>query len=186
MTDEKPPRRWFPRPVDDELVRVDEDPPTPTQRVPMIPPPPRMPAEPFRLLTGKPTLVEVSNQLQGLSAQFGGVVSRQEKMALQTDHLQSVVNQRFDIFHRELALVRHDVSELLSLVTTNHGPRIEQVEKAALSGRDKAALAGKALAIGVPGGIGMFTLVALIARAVGRHYPEYNEIIETLLRSLNL
>lgn len=135
MTDEAPPkkpRRFFPRPDDPEVVRVDEDPPAPpTQRLPIIPPAPRVPSntEPFRLVDGrKPSYVEFSAQLTGFQAQLAGFQGRQDKFALQLDHHGSILNQRFDIFHQELALTRHDVSELLALVTTNHGPRIEKVE----------------------------------------------------------
>lgn len=171
MTDEKPPRRWFPRPVDDEIARVDEDPPVPpTQRLPMIPPPPRTPTEPFQLLRGKPTLLDLSNQLQGLSAQLTGVVGRQDKMALQTDHLGSIVNQRFDVFHSELALMRHDLTELLAVVTTNHAPRIEKVESTL---GQKAAKGG-----------GIVAIIALALPMLAEALPKYRHLIEVIAGAL--
>lgn len=171
MSDEKPPRRWFPRPVDDEIVRVDEDPPAPpTQRLPVIPPPPRTPSEPFQLLRGKPTLMDLGNQIQGIAAQLGGVVERQQKMALQTDHLGSIVNQRFDVFHSELALLRHDQQELLAVVTSNHGPRIERVESTL---GQKAAKGG-----------GILAIVALALPMLADALPKYRHLIEVLAGAL--
>jgi hypothetical protein len=167
VSEEKPPRRWFPRPVDDELVRVDEDPPAPpTQRLPIIPPAPRPPSEPFQLLRGKPTLMDLGNQLQGLSAQLTGVVARQDKMALQADHLGSIVNQRFDVFHSELALLRHDQTELLNFVTSNHGPRIEKVESTL---GQKAAKGG-----------GILAIVALALPMLAEALPKYRHLLEVI------
>jgi hypothetical protein len=84
-----PPRRY------PEVVRVEEDEPPPTPR--------ERPAEPFLL---QPSHAQLMRQLEASVALCTEVLSNQRKMARQTDGLLVGVNARFDIFHRELALLR--------------------------------------------------------------------------------
>lgn len=110
MTDERkrPPPR-FPRPPspDDEIAYVPPD----TERSGAKPMPQ---AEPFKLLTAPKWAV-------ALEKKFDDVYKRQKQMALQLDGYGSQMHERFDVFHKELAMLR-------AVVTGDHAPRITKVE----------------------------------------------------------
>jgi hypothetical protein len=85
---------------DDEVVDI----PAPRPRA-------QPPREPFKnLVDGGP------------GSTIGEVLRIQQKMALQLDGFGVAMNSRFDLFHEELAMLRQ-------VVTVNHAPRIEAVEK---------------------------------------------------------
>jgi len=60
--------------------------------------------------------------VQTPAEQMREVLATQRKMSLQLDGFGQLVNTRFDLFHQELAILRQ-------LVTTDHGPRIDKVER---------------------------------------------------------
>lgn len=131
MTDgQRPPRGPFPSSPDDdeEEVRIDTDPAPapPAVRVPFIPPPPRVPREPFRALDGgrteraKPPTVPT---LGVIKSDVEKILATQRRMAIQLDGFGSTVNARFNLFHEELALLR-------ATVTQSHEPRITRIERA--------------------------------------------------------
>lgn len=182
----RPPR--FPRPEEPdepEVVRVDEDAPPSTDRAPVpLPPPKKLPDRaPTRLdlLRGRqPSYVEIAASLSAMrqtleasSIAQANILSTQRKMALQVDGLGSIVNQRFDVFHAELSLLR-------ATVTGDHAPRLRAVEK--LSAGKRARLAA------VVGGkwAGAFFLVGLVARGVGKALPEYDRLITSILEAFGL
>lgn len=144
---------------------MEEDPIPLTERLPMIPPPPR---EPFKRLDGRqPSYVEFQAQLGDFSQKLEAVISSeaavlgvQRKMALQLDGLGQTVNTRFDLFHEELALLR-------ATVVGDHAPRIEAAEKTL---GQKAAKGGGILAI---------VLIAL--PMLGEALPKYAHVFETIL-----
>lgn len=110
----RPPR--FPRPadVDLDLEEIYVPPAPDTERSG----PKRLPSEPpspFKLLTPP------NSALRDLVTEVRAVGKRQGQMALQLDGFGQLMNQRFDVFHEELAMLRQ-------LVTTDHAPRIEKVE----------------------------------------------------------
>lgn len=167
MTDKprRPPR--FPRPRDDEpeVTRVEEDPIPLTERLPVMVPPPR---EPFKRLDGRqPSYVEFSAALMDFQQRVASIATSQDavlgtqrKLALQMDGLSATVNQRFNIFHEELAMLRQ--------VTTEHEPRIEKVEQATLGQR--AAKGG-----------GILAVVLLVLPMLADALPKYAHIINSLL-----
>lgn len=174
MTEPRKPPPRFPRPVppareESEVTRVEEDPVPLTERLPMIPPAPPAPrpVEPFRKLDGRqPSYVEFQAQLGDFSQKLEAVISSeaavlgtQRKLALQMDGLAFTVNQRLDVFHEELALLR-------ATVTGDHAPRIDGVERSL----------GQRAARG--GGIAALVLVALpmLADAL----PRYRHLFEAL------
>ncbi len=183
----KPPRRPPPRFVrpDDEpdVVRVEEDPPD-TDKIPLPLPgsrklPDKVPVR-FDVHKGRqPSYVELAASLGTVHETLGKVMAlaqatldTQRKMALQTDHLGVIVNQRFDVFHKELSMLR-------AVVTGDHAPRLEAVEKTAGQKAKLAAMVGgkyTGLAIG-----GAFLL-----RAIGKAYPEFGLAIEGLLSVFGL
>ncbi len=169
-----PKRPRFPRPApppytEPEVTRVEEDPIPLTERVPTPPMP--LPREPFKRLDGRqPSYVEFSAQLTGFSAQLAGVASRQDKMALQLDHHGQIINERANVLHTELALMRHDIAELLSIVTTDHGPRLDKVESTL---GQKVAKHGGILAIAV-------VALPMLAEAL----PKYKHLIDTIVGAL--
>jgi hypothetical protein len=180
VSEGRPPPR-FPRPLgrgilpprqgDPEVTRVEEDQVPPTERLPVIPPPPRVPTEPFKLLPGRQaSYVEFQAQLGDFSQKLEAVISSeaavlgvQRKMALQLDGLGVAVNTRFDIFHEELALLR-------AQVVGDHGPRLDKVE----------STVGQKVAKG--GGIVGIVLLALpmLAEAL----PKYRHIFEAIFGAL--
>ncbi len=186
MTDElkRPPLPW--RVTRDISGKGDDEvyvPPAPdTERLPNIPPAPRVPAEPFRLLKGRaPSYVEfaaiVSHVEQGLienRQRLIDVLSTQRKMSLQVDGMQAGMNQRFDIFHEELSLLRQTVSG-------DHAPRIGVVEKQVEKGLNPRKLAFDAGKY-----TGLVVLLALGARAVGKQFPQYYDVIDGVLGALGL
>ncbi|HEY3494164.1 MAG TPA: hypothetical protein VGK73_05740 [Polyangiaceae bacterium] len=171
MSDPRKPPPRFPRlpPRDEpEVTRVEEDPVPNTERLPQIHPPPRVPTEPFRLLSGRPpSYVEFQAQLGDFSQKLEAVISSeaavlgvQRKMAIQIDGLGQTVNQRFDLFHEELALLR-------ATVVGDHAPRLEAAEKTL---GQKAAKGGGILAIVV-------IALPMLAEAL----PKYAHVFETIL-----
>lgn len=171
MSDDRPrrPPPRFPRPVDDEpeVTRVEEDPFPLTERLPMLPPPPK-PPEPFKLIAGRPPsyvefqaqLGEFTQKLEAVISSQAAVLGVQRKMALQLDGLGVTVNERFDVFHQELALLR-------ATVTGDHAPRLDKVE----------STLGQKAAKG--GGIAAILLIALpmLADAL----PKYAHFINSIL-----
>ncbi len=169
MSDPRKPPPRFPRPVpprDDEpeVTRVEEDPVPLTQRLPaMLPPAPRVPPEPFRKLDGRqPSYVEFQAQLGDFSQKLEAVISSeaavlgvQRKLALQIDGL----GQRFDVFHRELALLR-------ATVTGDHEGRIETVERTL---GQKAARGG-----------GILALIAIALPMLADALPKYRHIFDAI------
>lgn len=181
MTDERRPPPRFPRPLgrgllpprgdEPEVTRVEEDPIPNTERLPMIPPAPRVPVEPFRRIDGRPpSYVEFQAQLGDFSQKLEAVISSeaavlgvQRKMALQIDGLGVTVNSRFDLFHKELALLR-------AVVVGDHAPRLEAAEK---------TLGQKA----VKGG-SILTLILLALPMLAEALPKYAHVFETILGAL--
>jgi hypothetical protein len=164
MTDDRrrPPPR-FPRPPSDpDEIFI---PPADTERSPILPPAPRVP-EPFRVLKGR------ESSYVELSAQIGEVLSVQRKMALQLDGYGKTVNDRFDIFHRELALLR-------ATVVGDHSPRLDAVEKTAAQKARGMALTGTKYGAYLTG-------AAVLAKLVGKAYPQFGGVIDELLAAVGL
>ena len=121
-----------------------------------------------RLLPGRPpSYVEFQAQLGDFSQKLEAVISSeaavlgvQRKLALQLDGLGQTVNQRFDLFHEELALLR-------ATVVGDHAPRLEAAEKTL---GQKAAKGGGILAIVV-------IALPMLAEAL----PKYAHVFETIL-----
>lgn len=163
MSDEgkrKPPR--FPRPTD--IERGPE-----TERSGFIPPPPRTPREPFRLLSVDEAPraswlipAEFRDQIQKLLAGHNQILVHQRKMAQQLDGYGVVVNERFDVFHRELAMLR-------ALVAKND-ERLDGVER---------TLGQKVVAVG--GAVGKGAVYTLLGGLLVKVFPEYAELIGGLL-----
>jgi hypothetical protein len=168
----KPPPR-FPRPVppsrdEPEVTRVEEDPIPLTERLPMIPPPPPpAPREPFRKLDGRqPSYVEFQAQLGDFSQKLEAVISsqaavlgNQRKLALQLDGFQTAANDRLNVFHEELALLR-------ATVTGDHAPRIDGVERTL---GQKAARGG-----------GILAIIAIALPMLADALPKYRHIFEAI------
>ncbi len=163
MTDRprKPPP-WTP-----EIVRVTEDERGPdTERVPVPLPEPLVLRERPKLGSRgamAKTTPNLLDEVADLKRWSRIVVENQSKMALQLDGYGTTVNQRFDIFHEELALLR-------ATVTKDHAPRLEKVE----------STLGQKAAKG--GGIAAVLLLALpmLADAL----PKYAHIINTITGAL--
>lgn len=163
MTDGKPPRRPPPRrDGDDELVE--------------LPVRPIAPREPFAKLAKTQTET------------IADILALQRKMSLQMDGFGQLVNARFDIFHRELAMLR-------ATVVGDHEPRIGQSEKAIaetkqevakLTPQQKAKVA--AVITAKVGGWGTIALVVggAALRALGKLYPEYGELIDGIISWVGL
>lgn len=164
MTDERPPRRPLPPMRDDEIVEI---PPT---GVSGRYDPPR-PREPFTRLVQTPA--ETTRE----------VLALQRKMALQLDGFGQLVNRRFELFHEELALQGAKLTELITLVKTDHAPRLEKVEKTAA---EKAKAAGAIAArYGAWGSLALFVGGAAL-RALAKIYPEYGSLIESIVSGLGV
>ncbi len=183
----KPPR--FARPDDDEpdVVRVEEDPPD-TDKIPLPLPgsrklPDKVPVR-FDLLKGRqPSYVELAASLATVQETLARVVgmqsdilATQRKMALQTDHIGVIVNQRFDVFHKELSMLR-------AVVTGDHAPRLGDVEKKVdkLTPQQKAKAAAMVTARFGAWGTGGLFFGGLALRALAKVYPEYGDLIEGVL-----
>lgn len=136
MTDEhgrrRPPLRPS-SPGDDEVVE--------------IPPLPPRQREPFNKLVQTPA--ETVRE----------VLAVQRKMALQLDGFGQLMNTRFDIFHRELAMLRE-------VVTADHAPRIEKVEKT--------------LGQKVARGGGVVGIILLAAPLLADALPKYRWLFEAI------
>jgi hypothetical protein len=172
-----------------ELVLIGEDDAPITERVGtpdardvFIPPPPPAVREPFRLLHGKtpprvPTMAELGASIASMQTALGHfgasnaeVIVIQRKMARQIDGLVQSVNTRFDIFHKELALLR-------ATVTGDHETRIGDVEDR-VEEQERITPSERARRIARTGGIealrstlGGAVLLALLKLAAAR-WPE--------------
>lgn len=187
MTDDyrrkPPPGRLprFPRPVDPETVRVSEDKPPDTLKT-WTPP---TPIEPFRALKGREaSYTEIAAQLQGVGAAVGQVITTQKQQAQQLDGFGRLINERFDIFHRELALLR-------ATVTGDHEPRLGKVEDdvaevVKLTPKQKAKLGAVITAKLGAGGAVLLLVGGPVLRAVSRAFPEYSELIDGILDLVGL
>lgn len=149
MSDEPIRPRWPPRQLsDDEVVEI------PAGRPPRRPPP----AEPFRRLAV--TSDVVAQKLDEVLASHREILATQRKLALQLDGYGVTVNQRFDVFHEELAMLR-------ATVLGDHAPRLETVEE---SVGVKAAKRGGLVALALVG-------LPMLAEAL----PKYRHLFETIL-----
>lgn len=141
MTDEgrrkPPPRRVSP---DDEVVYI---PPAPdTER------------------SGARKFPEVFSKLvQTPSEQMREVRDTQRKMSLQLDGFGQTMNRRFDLFHEEIAMLRH-------VITEDHEPRIDKVEKT--------------LGQKVAKGGGIAGIILLAAPLLADAWPKYRWLFEML------
>lgn len=201
MTDDfrrRPPPR-FPRPGDPELVRLGaEDEPPETQREVVLPPPPRipLPREPFRMVKGRAeSYVELSAQISDIGTRIEAVVSsqavligNQRKQAQQIDGLGSIVNQRAEILHRELALLR-------ATVKGDHGPRLEATEQEVqkLTAGEKVKVAATSAAVATGKGAAWtgryasyVALAAVVLRLVAKRWPEFGSVVDEVLGGLGL
>lgn len=168
MTEERKPP--LPRTVTRDIGDPDEvyipapDTERSAPRMPIIPKAPRLPHEPFKLLKGRePSYVELSAQVGEVRQLAHEVLAVQRKTNLQIDHIGSVVNQRFDLFHQELALLR-------ATVTGDHAPRLKAVELTLGQKVKAGSLAvGKGAAYTLIGGI------------LTQAFPQYAHLIGQLL-----
>jgi hypothetical protein len=179
MTDEvkprKPPRLpvRVTRDISGDVLDPDEvfvPPPPDTDRSGFIPKPPKA-EEPFRLVTPP--------RRADLGEQIADVLKTQRQMALQLDGYGSALNQRFDLFHEELAIVRHDQARLVELVEKDHAPRIDAVEKTVQQKAKGFALKGGKYAAYLTAG-------SVLARLVAKAYPQFGDAIESFLGALGL
>lgn len=136
-------------------------------------PPPRPPyprsVEPFKNLT-EPSHVETAATMNEVLASHRETLRVQRQMALQLDGFMSQVNTRFDgyenrvdVFHRELAMLRETV-------TGDHAPRIGKVE---------ASIGQK-----VAKGGGILGLLIVAAPLIADALPKYRGLIEALIGAL--
>lgn len=201
MTDgpRKPPPR-FPRPGDPELVRVREDDAPETQREVIRPPPPR---EPFRVVKGRIETIpelgdriaaigvkldDVTADVRGISTTQAAILGVQRNMALQVDGLGSIVNQRAQLLHEELALLR-------AVVTGDHEPRLKDAEQEVqkLSAAEKVKVAATTAVAATGKGAAWtgkyasyLTLAAVALRLVAKRWPEFGTVVDELLGGLGL
>lgn len=138
-----------------------------------VKPPPRppylRPAEPFKKLT-ETSHVEVGAaqkdilaRLDEVLASHREILSTQRRMALQLDGYGSTMNQRFDVFHEELAMLR-------ATVLGDHAPRIGKVE---------TTLGHK-----VAKGGGIVGLILVAAPMLVEALPKYRALIEAIVGAL--
>jgi hypothetical protein len=166
VSDGRPPRGPFPS---EPEVHVDTEPAPapPAVRVPIIPPPPRVPREPFRALDGgrsERTPAPPRMPTLGLiQSDIAKILATQRKMAVQLDGFGTTVNSRFDLFHEELALLR-------ATVTQDHAPRITRIERAKQFAHGGARAAVATLAGGILAELWP-QYEALIKRAIGVFLP---------------
>lgn len=190
MTDipRKPPAR-DPR---DEEVYI---PPAPDTERGIMPPRPlhrgRTPDLETRVKEFARDIQEVRTQMEGVVVASSNVMALQRKMALQLDGFGVTINNRFDIFHRELAMVRQ-------IVTADHAPRLDDVEdgveetkagvQEAKAEVEKVSRAQRAKEIaGMSGKVAAYgTLIAVVGRAVGKMWPQFGDGIESILAVFGL
>lgn len=162
---ERPPRK--PPPWTPEIVRVTEDERGPdTDRVPVpLPDPLVLPVRPRLGSRGgmAKTTPNLLDEVEDLKRWSRLVAENQAKMALQLDGHGTIINQRFDIFHEELALLRQTV-------TGDHAPRLEKVE---LTLGQKAARGGAGLAMSL-------VVLPMLADALPKYAHVINKILEAL------
>lgn len=174
MTDDgrrKPPPR-APSP-DDEVVVIPPD----TERSGMKP----LPPEPFKLLAPPKWAVALIDKVDA-------VYKRQQQMALQLDGFGKAQTETFisyekrvDTFHQELALLR-------ATVTGDHAPRLGMVEDKVekLSPQQKAKVAAVITAKLGAYGTGVLFIGGIVLRALAKKFPEYGELIESVLGMVGL
>jgi hypothetical protein len=104
--------------------------------------------------------------VQTPAEQMRDVLATQRKMSLQLDGFGQAMNRRFDLFHEELALQRADLAAIREVVTGEHAPRIDKVEK---------TLGQKA----VKGG-GIAGIILLAAPLLADAWPKYRWLFEML------
>ncbi len=145
MTDEgwrkPPPRRVLP---DDEIVYIPPAPDTERSGARKFP-------EAFSKLVQTP------------SEQMREVRDTQRKMSQQLDGFGQAMNRRFDLFHEELSLLRQ-------VVTADHAPRIEKVEKTM---GQKVARGG-----------GVVGIILLAAPLLADALPKYRWLFDAILGAL--
>lgn len=127
------------------------------------PPPPRpkwpRPVEPFRNLTEPAIERDLATRLDEVLASHREILATQRKLALQLDGHGNLVNQRFDVFHEELAMLR-------ATVLADHEPRLGQVEQTL------GVKAGKA------GGI--VALLVVVLPLLADALPKYRHVFEVV------
>lgn len=172
-----PPRK--PSKSHPELVLIGEDDVPETERVAV--PPPAPVKEPFRLLIGKPvpkmpTMAELGASVGSLQTAIGHIGASvmetfelQRKLGRQHDGLAQAVNMRFDLFHEELAILRHTLVE-------NHEPRIKDVEEATMSQRAARAARVGGVAIARGSVSGVLFLVAL--KVIAARWPWLAQLLD--------
>lgn len=135
------------------------------------PPRPTYPrsVEPFKNLT-EPSHVEAAATMNEVLASHRETLRVQRQMALQLDGFMSQLNTRLDgyenrvdVFHRELAMLRETV-------TGDHAPRLGKVE---------TTLGQK-----VARGGGLLGLLLVAAPLVAEQLPKYRALIEALVGAL--
>lgn len=153
-------------------------------------PPPRpphvRPVEPFRNLTepshveAAATMKDVCIRLDEVLSSHRAIIDTQRRHSLQLDGFGHIINQRFDLFHRELALLR-------ATVTGDHAPRLDEVE-VQVDEVKKLTTKQKAAQVALVGTkyTAYLALAAYALRAVGRAYPDFGAIIEPILQGLGL
>lgn len=168
MTGEwRPPRpALMPQPRDGEVVFVPEDEPPITQRaIPQAPPRYSRP-----MVRAVPSMEE----------QFASVHKHLVDLSIQQDQLATTVTDRFNIFHQELALTRHDVAEtaklvddladsveaLTELVKDNHEKRLAKVE----------ATSAQAVKAG-----GKYGSLLLLGSVLAEAFPQWGNLIRAVL-----
>jgi hypothetical protein len=183
MSDPKKPPPRFPRPSDPEVVRVTEDETPATERVPLpLPPPQQLPAAKpveLRLHRGRESsYVELSAQisatqqtLASVAASQTEVLAVQRKTALQVDGLGRAMNERFNIFHKELAILR-------ARVLGDHAPRLDAAEEKAEEALQRTT-AEKAKTVAKGGGL--VSLLILAGGVAAELWPQYGDLIRGIL-----
>lgn len=163
-------RRKPPAPADDdEVVFVPETRPSPP-RLPQYNRPSLGARIPDALEVMAKRLEAVEQQGHASLAAQVNTLTLQRKMALQLDGFGVTINERFDIFHRELAMLR-------AVVTGDHAPRIADMEMK-ITPKRAAFIGGNVAAYGA--------LAALVLRALGKAWPALGEVIEPILGSVGL
>lgn len=169
MSDERRP----PPPPPSRLTLITEDDiATDTERLPAPPAPPRMP-EPFRRLrdTAKQpaTLRELAERVYSCEAAARETLALGRKLGLEMDGLVTAVNTRFNIFHQELSLLRHDVTRVEAGVGDAVDVAIEE----------RLPLSQRAKRIAMHGS--KFAGLTLLGGAITEFWHQYGDIILSLL-----
>lgn len=107
-----------------------------------------------------------SKLVQTPAEQMREVLSTQRKMALQLDGFGQAMHRRFDLFHEELALQTAALAAVRKVVTADHAPRIDKVEKT--------------LGQKVAKGGGIAGIVLLAAPLLADVLPKYRGLIEAI------